>query len=875
MVAKDDRALTSPRPFSEIERPRVTARITDAATHRATFLVAPAGSGKSVAIAHYLHVQRVKHVRYHVRPENSELFGFIRGFAAALHDVVPSALAVTGDVLQSALASDEPEQMLVEWTIKQLAYFKGTCFLDDLHLVSDSRALRFVRELFARAPETVHFLVATRSTKGLPIAAWTASGVAECLDEEMLKFTRDEVAVATRIVRHDALDGEVDDMLSFTRGWPMALGLALQLSTNVVDRDRLALQTRQLVYQYLLDQVYSSLDSREREVLRFGVMLPELRIELFETAGFDDAHAILDALTQRTNFVSVDPRDARAASPTRYRCHDLFRDYLEHETKLQGERAVRALRLRAAEALEEHRELAAALRCYISLREHKRTTAILRHHGIALGESGYVDLVQEALASLPEAVANSDEAALALRGQMELYKLEWQRAVVFFERALEQTTEHERKAQWTLRMALGAVNLGQDPSALLEPFAFDLGLPDQLRGEILSRLVRFYTAFEKPDRARAAFDEAERLTYMMDSTISRATGLMYLGVAATILGDRQRANALLTRAARLGTECQPLRSALIASYTLAAFALVDDNIPAALRHAKDVADGAAIIVDRLVHAGRISLRLMLAVQLGDERELGAALDEALAAGSDEMNFHRRILDGQAYWAAWGGDFARALDLVHVAYDRYAMLTIVEERLIAIAVQALCASVIGNRAAVDRLLKELRDGVQAFDTPESQSRAVLAITRAFSTLALAFSGRRALALRTLGAVPRVGEGLVALHEAVSRIVRGYHDGVFKGEVASQLDAMHQHYYGGFAKLIEAALRSMVNKSEATLTNAEQAVLRALAAGSSPKEIAFEMGSSVNTVRTHIRRIIKKFGCSGSDQAVSIARNRGLL
>lgn len=61
----------------------------------------------------------------------------------------------------------------------------------------------------------------------------------------------------------------------------------------------------------------------------------------------------------------------------------------------------------------------------------------------------------------------------------------------------------------------------------------------------------------------------------------------------------------------------------------------------------------------------------------------------------------------------------------------------------------------------------------------------------------------------------------------------------------------------------------------LSSREMEVLRYLAAMLSTAEIAATMFISVNTVRTHIRSILRKLGVSRRNQAVRRARERGLL
>ncbi len=61
----------------------------------------------------------------------------------------------------------------------------------------------------------------------------------------------------------------------------------------------------------------------------------------------------------------------------------------------------------------------------------------------------------------------------------------------------------------------------------------------------------------------------------------------------------------------------------------------------------------------------------------------------------------------------------------------------------------------------------------------------------------------------------------------------------------------------------------------LTPAEQVVLEHLATGLSRREAAESLGVSINTVRTHVRHIYRKFGAGSRAEALATARGRGLI
>jgi DNA-binding NarL/FixJ family response regulator len=71
------------------------------------------------------------------------------------------------------------------------------------------------------------------------------------------------------------------------------------------------------------------------------------------------------------------------------------------------------------------------------------------------------------------------------------------------------------------------------------------------------------------------------------------------------------------------------------------------------------------------------------------------------------------------------------------------------------------------------------------------------------------------------------------------------------------------------------RKHASLRERGLTRSEIEVLRALAQGLIPKEIAADTHRSVFTVRVHIANAIAKLGCHGRFEAIEVARREGLL
>ena len=79
-----------------------------------------------------------------------------------------------------------------------LESFRGVIAIDDLHVADgDPEVARFVSSLIERTKGKIRWILASRSTTGLPVGTWLAYRDADLpIDEDELRFTLDEVREA-------------------------------------------------------------------------------------------------------------------------------------------------------------------------------------------------------------------------------------------------------------------------------------------------------------------------------------------------------------------------------------------------------------------------------------------------------------------------------------------------------------------------------------------------------------------------------------------------------------------------------------------------------------------------------------------------------
>jgi DNA-binding NarL/FixJ family response regulator len=104
-------------------------------------------------------------------------------------------------------------------------------------------------------------------------------------------------------------------------------------------------------------------------------------------------------------------------------------------------------------------------------------------------------------------------------------------------------------------------------------------------------------------------------------------------------------------------------------------------------------------------------------------------------------------------------------------------------------------------------------------------------------------------------------------------------VEKTNAGASLTSAVRAVHAGEAVVPQARLGRLLGRADAgrveILTKREREILTCVEGGASNKAIAAELTVSLNTVRTHVQSILKKLGAHSKLEAVSVAREQGVL
>jgi len=847
-------------------RARINDRIARAIKFPVTLVVAPAGFGKTVALRDFIESARLDAARYDVRREDATLLAFVRGLSEALAPIAPSAIAAFPALQRRAMAAAEPVGEISGWFDEHLKRTVCTIVIDDLHnATGDPSTIALLANLIDCTHERIKWIIATRSDVGLPVATWLGYGRMDLpIAQDDLRFTIEETLAAAQDEQTGVDSHEAQALHELTGGWPVALAIALRTRTQAADLRTAAAGTREMVYRFLAEQAYTGLGAPQRRFLLDTSVFSTFDTGIVEAYGAD-AEFVAD-LRRKVAFMSV-------LSPTQFRYHDLFRDFLESELRRSGDREWKRALTRAAQVLETRDDRAGALALFTKAGDHAGMLALIDRSGFSLIERGEAEVVSAALEAMPESVRRESATALGIRAVLEANRGKFDVAEWLFHSAIDAAADRELGILLTYRYALELVRIDRDCLELLKPYARARDVPPRLRVSILGTLATAYARAGRFDEGRQTIALAlEQLEPAIGEDI-QARLYQQAAYVHQFGTSPQTAQAYAERAVELALAHSLYDVAARAYSILYAIAYDQNDDPIAI----------LTILDRLGECARKGASsqaklfgLIATYEIEVERGNDPALEE-LDRQLEETRIQlprarvEALVPAQALRAAWAADFKRAYELIAADLEHQ---TENDRRAYRAAEIALYAFAAGLHEAGDAAVHQSAKALEGCERP---SRRTIR-TRLWLALAELLRGHSSAAHRYISEAERTiapeMRRLRTLVQCVRGVYRVHMEQADEASVAGLLERLRSEHLGGMARLL-AALRFPESGGQgyALLTPAERKVLQLIVRGASTKEVASRTSRSPQTVDTHIRAICRKLHCSGRREAVALAVNSG--
>jgi LuxR family maltose regulon positive regulatory protein len=300
-----------------------------------TLVDAPAGSGKTTALAQWLaaDADRISACWFSVDPSDNDPTRFWTYAITAIREAIPGF----GDASLAALRGGaDVATFVLAPAINELAASEPhlALVIDDYHLIRNPSIHRQVEQLLDHLPAGVQVVISTRADPPLPLSRWRGRGQLTELRAADLRFSDAEASALLERLQLAVGPDDVERLVERTEGWAAGLSLAGLSMSRRDDTSGFVQEfagTDRHVLDYLGSEVLAGLAPEARRFLVQSSVLHRLSGPLcdavLERRG---SGRLLDEL-ERSNAFVVPLGGTREW----YRLHHLFAEVLKSELRTE------------------------------------------------------------------------------------------------------------------------------------------------------------------------------------------------------------------------------------------------------------------------------------------------------------------------------------------------------------------------------------------------------------------------------------------------------------------------------------------------------------------------------------------------------------
>ena len=886
--------LHVPRPRTDrVTRPRLTSRLNAGLDRRVTLVAAPAGFGKTCLLSEWIPQSHRCVTWLSLDKGDNDPTRFWTHVIASLRQI-------DADLGQSALALVESPQTppitsIITALANDISAYPDAfaAVLDDYHAIETPSIHKALAYLIDHLPQNLHLVISARADPPLPLARLRAGGALAELRANDLRFTADEAAAFLAQATGLHLSGtEVEALDSRTEGWIAGLqiaALSMQAQPDIPGFIRTFSGSHRHILGYLAEEV---LDQRPEGTLDFLLktsILDRLCGPLCDAVtGGADGQSVLERLEQANLFIT--PLDDQAKW---FRYHHLFAEVLQARLQRTWPDQIADLHRRACAWHAQHGTMQEAVRHALASGDYEQAATLIEAEAGDMLRRGAGNSLRAWLDALPEQTLRARPrlclarawtyqwgAAISLPGAQE-----WSELAVQVARANGSYSAALGGEAAALQAMVAATRSEVARTRELSQRALeDLPPESPWRSAVTFTLGTAHLESSDIAAAAHAFEEALKL--------SQADGVHYIQLAtASFLGDILVQQGQLGRAMVMYRQVlawagpgTPHKGAAMAHAGLAHILCEQNQLDAALEHVKPGNDmlehvggaWAAFVLHRVVarvHQIRGNWpdaldTLDRAHQAGRKTQVSLVAKQAAALGA-ALQLAQGDLKSPETWVAEIGLGPEDPELAQPGWRELEYLTLARIR-----------SAQGDHAQAWMLLKRL---LEAADVQGRNGSAIAILIQ--QALVMQAEGHDDSALEHLGRAVALAEpeGYLRifvdegdpmrplLAELQKRIKR--QPGKAVSSTRRSL-AYLDRLLLAFSQPIPAAVRGPKGLPE-RLTEREQEILRLMSEGLSNQEIAAALVVALSTVKSHINHLYGKLGTRRRTQAVSVARDLGLL
>ncbi len=417
-----------------IPRPRLIDLLNTGSSRKLTLISAPAGFGKSTLLSAWIYLgDQVHPSSFHPHPSkvawlslddgDNDLVRFLSYFITALQTLWDEIGKGALVALQSP--GDVNTEVILTTLLNEIAELPENLMLvlDDYHVIESHPIDQAITFILEHLPPQLHLIIASRIDPTLPLSRLRARGEMTEIRANDLRFTLDEVTDFLK--QRTGLDLSVQDVAALeerTEGWIAGLQLAvlslkgLKGSREVTNFINRFAGSDRYIQDYLVDEVLRQQPQDVKEFLLQTSILDRMSASLCNALiGKNNSQTMLQNLDTANLFIVPLDNERRW-----YRYHHLFADLLNHRLRQTHSELIPKLHLRASEWFEKNNLPADSIHHALAAKDFERVATLAERIWPVWSLKNQTTEWLEWVTYLPEEIIRSRPVLSAAYGQVLL-----------------------------------------------------------------------------------------------------------------------------------------------------------------------------------------------------------------------------------------------------------------------------------------------------------------------------------------------------------------------------------------------------------------------------------------------------------------------
>ncbi|GIP26321.1 hypothetical protein J23TS9_14510 [Paenibacillus sp. J23TS9] len=330
-----------------VPRPHLLERMNQGVNRKATFIIAPAGYGKTTLVSDWVNQLDASIGWLSLDDKDNDLIRFWQYATKA----VEQALGHSSGPLHLAAGTLSPgqyEPFLVA-LLNELNVLREplVLVLDDWHVIRDKNIIASVSYFLEYLPSLVHICFVSRTVSEFSKARWISRGWIHEVHVEHMRFDLRETVDFFRLcVKKEMRREQIEQFLQKTEGWVTGLKL-ISLSLRYDERPMVFMRRDSgdsvQVEQFLLEEVFEVLDESSKQFLMNVSILQRMNESLCKAVvGENGAGKLAELASVNLFLIPLDDNKEW------YRFHHLFGDFLQKQLRDHSSGIVKELYKAAA-----------------------------------------------------------------------------------------------------------------------------------------------------------------------------------------------------------------------------------------------------------------------------------------------------------------------------------------------------------------------------------------------------------------------------------------------------------------------------------------------------------------------------------------------